>query len=269
MKKEIQKVQAVMQETLLPVVRIQIDTEKHPSFLDSKCGGEFYLPADAEVPTADDGREMEFLAQINLSQAPVLAGFPSQGMLQFFVDTNEEAMEDMESAETMDGGRFRVLYYPEIEEDASAHPEQELEDILCMTEHIQGGMIFEKAEETATLSIGEFHFITDLGQEAVLDKITQELLEDAGYDFSGCPDTDSFCNDFGNWGFKMGGHPAIRQGDFRLDEEGFEEYSVLLFQYDLTREDELEADTFTFFIKPEDLAACRFDDILLCWHNCY
>ena len=31
----------------------------------------------------------------------------------------------------------------------------------------------------------------------------------------------------------------------------------------------LEKDTFCFFIKPEDLNACRFDDILMVHHNCY
>ena len=87
-------------------------------------------------------------------------------------------------------------------------------------------------------------------------------------------DTDDFYWDFGNWGFQLGGHPALRQAEFRLDDEAFQAYTVLLFQYDLTVPDpedpmDLEKDTFCFFIKPEDLNACRFDDILMVHHNCY
>ena len=72
----------------------------------------------------------------------------------------------------------------------------------------------------------------------------------------------------------MGGHPALRQAEFRLDEEAYQAYTVLLFQYDLTVLNSkdpmaLEKDTFCFFIKPEDLNACRFDDILMVHHNCY
>ena len=105
------------------------------------------------------------------------------------------------------------------------------------------------------------------------DDEDEDREEEGVYDLeNSCEDTDQFFCDFGNWGFKLGGHPSLRQGEFRLEEEDHQAYSALLFQYDLTPPHDpgcQEEDTFCFFIKPEDLNACRFDDILMVHHNCY
>ena len=158
-------------------------------------------------------------------------------------------------------------------------------------------MSFEPAEEIATLSIGEEGgFAIDLGFEYLEDELTplfqaaweeddgeeededceddEDAEEEEGvYDLeNSCEDTDRFALDFGNWGFKLGGHPALRQGEFRLDGEELGDYTTLLFQYDLTPPNDasdLEQDTFCFFIRPEDLKARRFDDILMIHHNCF
>ncbi len=266
--------ESIKMHTRQKAIRIHAQPEKAVTCVDSKFGGEFYLPADMQLPASASGEEMEFLAQINFSQMPPLPGFPDKGLLQFFLCTAEEEMEEMEMAAPSSQGHFQVRYFPSIEwkpsdgHNLATHQKQALKGRWPM-ERLEGAMEFEQAEEMATLSLGEEGIITNLGAEAFVEQLTEDELEEAGYDLSDCADVDRFCMDFGNWGCKAGGYPSVRQGDLRLDEAGFEEYTTLLFQYDLTTQQELEADTFSFLIRPADLAACRFEDILLCWHNCY
>lgn len=258
-------------DTKRPCVRITPQTNKMPAPTDSKFGGDYYLPDGVEAP------DMEFLAQINFSQVPHLEDFPEKGLLQFFLCTeaeNFEAFIEDDSAWHSDAGFFQVRWYPEALADGPAHPDTVPENRWAM-EKITGGMKCKATEEIATLAVGEEGFLFDLGFESAIEPLTQIFMEKRrGYDLSDCEDTDRFCRDFGNWGFKLGGHPALRQGEFRLDEEEFQAYTALLFQFDLTVPDpknpmDLEKDTFCFFIKPEDLKARRFDDILMVHHNCY
>lgn len=258
--------------TKCPAVHITPLPDIECNCTDSKFGGTFYLPAQTQAPVYPKYGEMEFLAQLNFYKIPHIDGFPEKGLLQFFLCTDEEVMEDLLDHEgsLSSDGYFQVIYYPQANDEQCFHKGQAVKNRWSM-EKLTGAMAFAQTEEIATLSVGEDGFLTDLGYEGAFDNLSPELMEDAGYDLSDCPDTDAFCLDFGNWGCKIGGHPSIRQGDMRLLEDTYTEYSILLFQYDLTPLSlgELEADTFSFFIKPEDLKACRFDDILLCWHNCY
>ena len=95
-------------------------------------------------------------------------------------------------------------------------------------------------------------------------------MQQSGYDLENNESAlDDLCWNFGNWGTKLGGHPAIHQEDSRLDFEDDKNYTTLLFQYDFTTKKELEADTFQFFVKPQDLENACFDDVLFCWHNAF
>ena len=292
MRLEREKIIAACQPSLLPCIHIKPASAEAPGPTDSKFGGEFYLPAGAEAP------ELEFLAQINFAQAPHLEGFPETGLLQFFLCTDEETFESFaenDSAWKQDAGLFKVLYYPELPEDAPACETHVPEKRRYMNAP-EGGMEFEPAEEIATISVADGGgFAIDLGYESLEDVLMpifqaaweedededdedgedeEDCAEEEGvYDLeNSCEDTDRFTCDFGNWGFKLGGHPALRQGEFRLDGESWTDYSALLFQYDLTPPDDtsaLEEDTFCFFIRPDDLKAGRFDDILMVYHNCF
>ena len=148
---------------------------------------------------------------------------------------------------------------------------------------VTGGMKFASAEEVATLGLGVEGFFFDLGFETGAETVEKLFLADyqrqeagepdenpEGYDLGDCGGVMDLIEDFGNWGFKLGGHPALRYDDIRLDDTAYQAYSQLLFQFDLSLlSQSCDADTFCFFIKPEDLNACRFDDILMVHHNCY
>lgn len=136
----------------------------------------------------------------------------------------------------------------------------------------EGKMAFRSASEVATMCFGIDGLVSDMGYEEMCNnQVTPEIItKQSGYDIENNESAiDSLCWDFGNWGTKVGGHPALHQTDRRLDMENGEHYKVLLFQYDFTTKKNLETDTFQFFIKPEDLINAKFDDVLLCWHNCF
>ena len=274
-----EQIMSVLESTKLPCVHITPEPDETPGPTDSKFGGDYYLPAGAEAS------EMEFLGQINFAQIPRLEGFPDKGLLQFFLRTGSDEFEGFiedDSAWRSDAGFFQVRWYPEAPADGPAHPDEVPETRWAM-DKVTGGMKFASAEEAATLGLGVEGFIFDLGFETGAETVEKLFLADyqrqeagepdenpEGYDLGDCGGVIDLTEDFGNWGFKLGGHPSLRYDDIRLDDTAYQAYSQLLFQFDLSLlSQSCDADTFCFFIKPEDLNACRFDDILMVHHNCY
>jgi len=275
-----EQIAAALKSTKLPCVRITPKPDGSPGPTDSKFGGDYYFPAGTEAP------EMEFLAQINFAQIPRLAGFPERGLLQFFLRTGSDEFEgfiENGSVTRADSGFFQVCWYPEAPADGPAHPDTVPKERWPMEKPL-GGMEFEAGEETASIAFGsDCDFVSDLGF-AFGAKTVDELFradyqrqeageaddDSEGYDLGDCGGVMDLTEDFGNWGFKLGGHPSLRCDDLRLEEAAYAAYSVLLFQFDLTLlSQRCDADTICFFIKPEELEACRFDDILMGHHNCY
>ena len=274
-----EQILSVLESTKLPCVHITPESDRTPGPTDSKFGGDYYLPAGGEVS------ELEFLAQINFAQVPRLKGFPERGLLQFFLRTGSDEFEGFiedDSAWRSDAGFFQVRWYPEAPADGPVHSDTVPEERWAM-DKVTGGMKFASAEEVATLGLGVEGFFFDLGFETEAETVEELFLADyqrqeagepdenpEGYDLGDCGGVIDLTEDFGNWGFKLGGHPALRYDDIRLDDTAYQAYSQLLFQFDLSLlSQSCDADTFCFFIKPEDLNACRFDDILMVHHNCY
>lgn len=56
---------------------------------DSKLGGCPYLENISEYPIGANGEPMVFLAQINLEQMPPLPDFPTEGLLQFYIENDD------------------------------------------------------------------------------------------------------------------------------------------------------------------------------------
>ena len=262
-----------LEKTLLPTLRITAVSDESATYMNSKFGGDFYLQEGEQIPVCPEGEQMDFLAQINFAETESLEGFPSQGILQFFIDTNEDRFFDKLDDEELKKELYEIRYYPEpdekLQQTITCQKKDENKNYLT-TSWLEGKMSFQKEKEIANLC-------ADIDSEAPWEELVPSLrkklpflISDAGYDLENDEeDTDEFCWDFGNWGCKIGGYPAVRQGDIRREYEEYELYTTLLFQYDLTTREELEGDTFVFFIQPDDLKACKFDNILFYWHNCF
>lgn len=262
-----------LEKTAIPTLHITAVSDETVTYLNSKFGGDFYLPQGKKIPVSPEGEELKFLAQINFSETEPLEGFPKQGILQFFIDTDENCFFDKLEDEQLKKELYEIRYYPNPDktlQQTISYDKKDKNTNYLRTSWMEGKMSFQKEQEILNLSIymdSEAPW-KELGSS--LRKKLPSLILKAGYDLENDEeDTDEFFWDFGNWGCKAGGYPAVRQGDIRDDYEEYKSYTTLLFQYDFTTREELEEDTFVFFIKPEDLEACRFDNVLLYWHNCY
>lgn len=252
---------AACESTKLPCVHITPEAGGPCGPTDSRFGGEYYLPAGAEAS------ELEFLAQVNFAQVPRLEGFPEKGLLQFFLRTNDGAKRDFtegRSAWLPDSGLFEVRWHPEVPEQAAAErtlvPKER-----WFTRTLTGRMEFQAAEEIATFSVGNDGLCTDMGFEEAGELLPEDDMEDTEYDPGTEEGDERFFEDFSNKGSKLGGHPAIGWGDPRETDEDYpacKAYTALVFQLDFMPE-EYGADVFGFFMKPEDLAARRFDRVLM------
>lgn len=93
-------------------------------FYTSKFGGLAYLPMYLEYPKGKSGAPMFLLAQINFEEMPKLDLFPTEGILQIFMDINEyedfhvryipkkEKFDDPQNLDFLRGRAQSKYYFP-------------------------------------------------------------------------------------------------------------------------------------------------------------
>ena len=134
---------AACESTKLLSIHIAPKPDKPSGPIDSKFGGDYYLPAGAETA------ELEFMAQINFAQVPHLDGFPESGLLQFFLRTDAGAKGEFtedRNAWLTDSGLFQVRWYPELSENPAAE-KAEVPEARWLTRSLAGRMEFQRSEE--------------------------------------------------------------------------------------------------------------------------
>ena len=108
----LQPFQEKILETKLDFIRIS-PAAQPPTFpWSSSLGGRPYLPKDVAFPVTPEGESLFFIAQINFEETPLLPGFPSRGLLQFFIF--DDPMYGFAGWGNPSRGRFKVLYYPDL-----------------------------------------------------------------------------------------------------------------------------------------------------------
>lgn len=81
--------------------------------LASKIGGLPYWPKERPWPLGSEGQKLTFLAQVNLGELPSTPpGFPTEGMLQFFIDPDGEYYGAYQRDEEIGGPDAQVIYHP-------------------------------------------------------------------------------------------------------------------------------------------------------------
>ena len=192
--------------------------------LETKIGGNPYWPVDEEYPIYQ-GRPMICLAQLNLSQLPKLEGYPTEGLLQFFVDSDE-------IYDTTDG--IKVVYHK------SPSVENALKDIPVSTfdsgdrvESIQNAYFptaslvddYVNANEEC---FGDFY---DELTAAVAKKLEKSWQKYKDVDDPIIKNTISraIWDTLGStWGCRMGGHPSYTQ----FEPSEVNEDTIMLLQLD-------------------------------------
>lgn len=118
-------VQQAIARLPLPSVRIRAHAGKVAQPWQSKFGGVPYWPKHEKYPLTPDGKPLYMLAQLNLAEMPPLPGYPSSGLLQFFIADNDlMGLQFGDSGkETIrlnsDGSTARVIHHREIIEDSA------------------------------------------------------------------------------------------------------------------------------------------------------
>ena len=83
----------------------------------SKFGGRPYLPAGESAPTNEKGEPLGMIAQINCADLPENDIYPATGMLQFWIDPNdEECMWGYDYENPLSQKNHRVVYYETLDE---------------------------------------------------------------------------------------------------------------------------------------------------------
>ncbi|MCY7330504.1 MAG: DUF1963 domain-containing protein, partial [Saprospiraceae bacterium] len=93
---------AAILATRQPFIRVLAQPARKLALWESKVGGLPYLPKGMIFPTALDGRELFFLAQINFAEMPALPPFPREGMVQFYIQDDDLYGMDFDNGENQD-----------------------------------------------------------------------------------------------------------------------------------------------------------------------
>ncbi len=240
-------------ETRQSFIRIKAQAARVTKPWESKVGGAPYLPKGANWPTAPDGRDLFFLAQLNFAEMPPLPPFPTKGIVQFYIGDDDLYGMDFDDGENPD--TFRVLYFPEVVQQESALQTlkalfQEY-DLLPHHPEASHPLTFALAEEVVPVT--DYQFYQHFGQDFF------QQFGAAEWDI-----TAEFGKMVRPQGHKVGGYAYFTQDDPRRADDPM----LLLFQLDSDEPMDLmwgDMGVGHFFIREKDLMAGNFNRVLYDW----
>ena len=265
----------IKEKTMRKSIKINEEETSNLSIFDSKFGGFPYWDENMEYPTDKNGDALILLAQINFEKTPIKdERFPKEGILQFFIGTNDLMGADFDNMTAQNG--FRVVYHEDI--NTSVTKEQiRAQGIRANTEldgaseeyfpfYKQYEITFEESMEPISTASNNFEEILKQSAEEVL----KCDIEDVWSIFES--DEEELVNDtFYVCGHKILGYPFFTQWDPREDDEMYKnkKYDTLLLQIDSVG-DILWGDSGVgnFFINEEDLKNKNFNNVMYTW-DCY
>ena len=257
-----------------PVMKLQA-TDSPTTVFDSKLGGTPYLPPGFDYPYNQNPdanqRPLKLLAQLNFAQLPPLPGFPTEGILQFYLpyehseDTYGANFDDLTTPLA-----FRVVYHDSVLEDEAAllqPPSMAISDGASFP--LDGELALEATLASHPMTPCDFRFddffLPAYNQAMETDIGDLSELEDGSYDT---------INDvLSEGGHQVGGYPHFTQIDPRAEDQALQEHTVLLLQVDsdYVGDEEINwgsSGVANFFITPEALARRDFSNVIFTW-DCF
>ena len=258
--------------TCREVIRIALSLADNLALTDSKLGGIPYIPQGGALPTSVDGKPLFMLAQINCEQLPENTLYPQKGLLQFWIAATEAPLYGLDYEAPCSNDFKRVIYYPDFGEalpmddfindytfddknlpfnskrQFALHFKKDTESI-SLEERAATQLFFEKWNEAFSTHITTIDEFFDEVPDDICEEINAYLLKEPT-------------------GHKIGGYPYFIEYDPREENDP---HTFLLLQIDI---DNVEGEEIcwgnlggvaNFFISPEDLAACQFDNVLYNW----
>lgn len=254
----------------------------------SKFGGVPYFPKDMEYPRVREGelegKPIRFLAQLNFGEIPPMEGFPTDGILQFFVGCDGDDAYGLDFDNPVSQNTFRIIYHENIVSDVSRlyaaedMPEFEDDDFP-----FEGEFALQFSEKkSSSVTMGDYRF-DDFARDAYNRAFGRNIkslygekdsMEEDDPEFSdalldGDFEDDEMMEGIICDGSRIGGYPYFTQTDPREYEADYQKYDTMLLQID-TDEEIMWGDSgvANFFISAEDLAKKDFSRVLYNWDCC-
>ena len=253
------------------VIRISLSLADNLTLTDSKFGGLPYIPQGGSLPTSAEGKPLFMLAQINCEQLPENNLYPKKGLLQFWIADSEDPLYGLDYDDPCSNDNKRVLYYPTIGEalpiddfindytfddenlpfdsgkQFALHFKKDTESI-SLEERAANQLFFEKWNEAFSTQITTIDEFFEEVPNDICEEINASLLKEPT-------------------GHKIGGYPYFIQVDPREENDP---HTFLLLQIDSDDIEDKEiiwgdCGVANFFISPEDMANCKFADVLYNW----
>ena len=250
----------------------------------SKFGGRPYLPAGESAPTNEKGEPLGMIAQINCADLPENDIYPATGLLQFWINPNDEkCLWGYDYKNPLSQKNHRVVYYETLDEPNPDAPfptvnwdkydwplGPEGEDVSEAT--TEYALAFEPWEQGFLDGGFEIYDrFADTWDEMYPDqKLPEEpnARGDASYNL-----LEPFESDERDYSY-IGGYPSFAQGDPRDEFEELRGHSVNLLTIESEWGEDAEEDVYVIWsdagaanwlITPEALAARDFSQVVFEW----
>ena len=257
----------------------------------SKFGGRPYLPAGELPPTNEKGEPLGMIAQINCADLPENDIYPATGMLQFWINPNdEECLWGYDYENPLSQKNHRVVYYETLGEPNPDAPFPNVDwdeggwpiggfDCESGPLEIEYGMTFEVREQGVTASGYDYYDVfgakwdetypDELLPEAHENPYKNQPRREALYELTEPFESEEEYS-------HVGGYPFFVQNDPRDEFEELRGHTVNLLtivsesENEENEDEEIEimwgdAGAANWLITPEALAARDFSQVVFEW----
>jgi uncharacterized protein YwqG len=184
----------------------------------NRIGGPVWLADGEDWPKGRDGKPLNFLAQVDFSAMPPIPDYPTSGILQFFIGSDDLYGADFEEPRK---GDFKVIWRETMAAPGKLHTRVikgiEAEDYSPVDPKVAATGVALKPRAVAQQpSISDWFFNRDLKALSVRQDI------DRIYDYEEA-------NSDTSYGHHVGGHLTFTQSDYR-EMESYRDHDRVLLQ---------------------------------------
>jgi uncharacterized protein YwqG len=248
--------------------------DEEPDIFDSKFGGIPYWTKDKEYPENSEGEKLSLLAQINFDKCDVEEPLPKNGMLQFFIDGDDDLMGLNFDDQTLPDN-FRVVYHEKIDYNITKESLEKMDIFASLDEEyfpIDGELKISLNKNFDYITPNDFGF-EKIFSEAYKEVYGKELDKDSrSYKVLNDDENDKLydklLSDDNKNNHKIFGYPFFTQEDPRSNEK-YSNYDILLLQIDSDKKILWgDSGVCNFFITKESLINRDFSKVLYNWDCC-
>lgn len=236
---------------------------------DSKFGGKPYFPKNMEYPKNKNGEPLRLLAQLNFNELPPLDGFLQNGILQFYIELEDDGGYGWDFYNPTNQNSFRIIYHSDIFPESSVDVPEFKDEFRDDQFPFEGEFALKAEYQSCPMTASDFRFDKEF-MNTYRKHI--ETNEPSPYKL-GDDIEDAIDDELDLKGHRIGGYPYFTQSDIRQDNLELSSHTVVLLQIDsqegagFCEWDIIWGDVgiANFFIKLEDLVKLDFSNVLYNW----